>query len=303
MLIFKKLIFALPFFLFSLMFISQASAFLQNPSLILSLDTDVLIRLVVLCLLLLFSGLFFVVFATFSSESSFVMPVALVTSLPMIIFLPNQTGFLIVGGTVFSLVIINFYLKRKLATYLSFQPSSLLAPAVKQTVTLLILVLSLAFYFQASAEIKAHGFKVPPSMIDLVIKLSPQNLGSGTNTGMPQITSEQLLLFEQNPTLLKQYGLDPKILNEIKNINGQKNISANDLLRPMVESQFQTILANFSNILPAFLSLVFFLTLVSLFSLLSIFLPLFLWLIFYLLEKNGFTRYEVETREVKKLVI
>jgi hypothetical protein len=55
--------------------------------------------------------------------------------------------------------------------------------------------------------------------------------------------------------------------------------------------------------IPAVLAVLFYFTLQFIAGFLEMLVPFLLWLIFWILEKTGFTKYVVEQREVKKLVV
>lgn len=78
---------------------------------------------------------------------------------------------------------------------------------------------------------------------------------------------------------------------------------ANDLIKQTVKDQFQNLLKPYLSFIPAILALFLFLTLQSLTSLINLLIYPLLWIIFYILQKTGFVRFEAEMREVKKMVV
>ncbi|MDO8498207.1 MAG: hypothetical protein Q7S44_00215 [bacterium] len=306
MLLFKKLIFALPLLASFVFFSSQLAPFLQNPNSILSLDTSILYSLILLLVSLLTSCFFFTIFITLSQDWRIILPVIFLGSLFPLLFLAPPLNFVLTAGFLLSLVISSLQLQKKLSTYLTFQPTNLLTPSIKQTATFLILISSLAFYLSSNLDLQQHGFKLPPSLLDTALKFMPQQESGnlGTEPTIPSIPPEQLEMLEKNPQLLKQYGLDPSILQTVKSQQGKsQKLSTQDLVRPMIESQVQSFIKPFENYIPLLLTVIFFFTLESFVSLLSIFLSPLLWLLFLTLEKSGFTKFETEMREVKKLVV
>ncbi|MDP2649750.1 MAG: hypothetical protein Q8P10_02805 [bacterium] len=304
MAVLKKLIFILPFFLSYATFVFLVSPFLQNPNQVLSLDLENLKLFIFITISLLASAVFFVTFATMAvSDWMFIVPIALFVSMSAVIFALPLPAFIIGFGSFFSFIVASFSLKKKLANYLSFDASSILVPVIKQISTLLILILSFVFYLNSSFDIQAHGFRPPSSLINIALKFIPaQNLNQNLNSNL-QISPDQIALLEQNPAILKQYGVDPSMLESLKNQKPNTNLSANDLIRPFIENQLRAVVAPYQNFIPIFLTACFFITLLTFSSLLSAFLPLFILIIFYLLETTNLVRYEVETREVNKLVV
>lgn len=316
MLIFKKLVFSLPFLAAFGAFTLQLAPFLQNSNFMLSLDPDTLVQTLLLLIFLLFSGLFFVIFSALAQDIRFILPVALIASLIPFFYLTPPLN-LLLSGSLFLIFVLSFFiLQRKLDNYLTFQAVSLLVPNIRQVITFIIIAASFAFYFSAQQEITANGFKLPSSLLDLT--LNQINVGADQQ-GLDQelnnlssltqeITPQQLQLLKENPDVLRKYGIDPKIVDQLANqeppvLNRSAGVSGNQLLKPMVEQQFQGIIKPYLQFIPAILALLFFFTLQSLASFSSLSLSLMTWLIFLVLEKIGFTKYEIESREVNKLVV
>lgn len=306
MTLFKKLIFAVPFLLLLAWFYLQLNQFLSNPNFFLSLDASLLVPLLLLLLSLILTSFFFILFATLASDKKIVLPVVFLASLLPLVFLPAPSSFILAACFFVSLAGIFFLLQTTLSTYFTFKATSLLSPAIKQIVTLILLASTVAFYFSANTDIQTHGFKLPSSVIDTALKFIPQQeLADTTQTQIPSISADQIKMLEQNPQLLKQYGLDPSILDTVKKAqeNPKAALSPQQVIKPMIESQIQNFITPYQGYIPFILAILFFFTLQSMTSLLLISLPLLVGSTFLILEKMGFTRYETEMREVKKLVV
>lgn len=312
MLVLKKLIFALPFLLSFFFFCSQVSPFLKDSSLAFSFDISVLVQMLSLLIALILAGTFFIIFATLSGSWKYVIPIALLASLFPIPFIAQPFNIILSSGFLLSFGISFFLLENKMNTYLTFSPTSLLIPSIKQLVSLIIIFTSIAFYLFTSVEISTNGFTIPSSIIDLGLN-AVGSTGSNSNTTetselevlQQTISPEQLQALQQNPDLLKQFGLDPKILDQIapQKKPAQKSSQSSNPLKPVVEQQLQAIIHPYLSYIPGALTLFFFITMQSTIFLLAIPLSLVIWLIFWILEKTGFTQYTVEAREVKKLVV
>jgi len=211
-------------------------------------------------------------------------------------------------GIFLSLLLSNFNLDVVLKSYLNFQPSKLLGPPVRRLSGLLILTICIVYFFSTSKIINQNGFQVPDSLIETAIKMAPlpeANIPT-EQMNLPQITGEQLELLKQNPELLRQSGLDPQVLENLT--TSQENIQApvnltNQLIEQTVKDQVQNFIKPYQNFIPAGLAILVFLTLQSFTSMLNLLIYPFLWITFFVLEKTGFVKFEIEQRPVKKMVI
>lgn len=319
MVIIKKLIFTLPFLLSFIAFCIQLNPLLQNSNLIFSLDANVFIDIAILISLLLLYSLFFILFATLAQDRKIILPIIILASLTAPIFLNNQTVILLTVGFLLSFGAIYFFLEKKLTTYLTFEATKLLVPSIKQVSTIIILLTSFSFYLISTTDIKTHGFKLPQGLIDLSLQMTqnmqlPQmdtanNIEAPINLNQVSISPEQIQMLKANPSLLQQFGLDAKMLDELtkpqitQSTKAKTNINPQDLVKPLIEKQIESIIKPYISYIPIFLAVTFFFTLQSLASLFSILLSPLIWLIFLILEKTGFTKFEIETREVKKLAV
>lgn len=212
-------------------------------------------------------------------------------------------------------LLINYFnVKKTLLTYLDFRPNLLFNPHIKQLAGLLIIILSINYYLAVSSQIKLNGFQIPDSLIDAALKFTPQtNLpvqGFKDNklAQLPSLTPEQIELLKQNPELLKQYGVDPSVLNNIPtpqatNQTAQVANQGTKLLKPLLKGQLQKIIDPYLKYLPLLLTLLLFLTLHSFISVGYLILPAIIWMIFYLLEVTKFITFTTETRLVKKMIV
>jgi hypothetical protein len=317
MLLFKKLFFALPFLaLFYWFGFEMKSLISSDYSLLFSLDIKVFISLVMASILLVVSLLCFGIFLTLAQNYKFVLPVILVASISPIIYFTQPTGFYIAAGFLVAFGLSYLYIFKKLQSYLTFQPSSLLNPTIKTLAALIILLLSFAYYLNISEEIKNNGFEIPDSLIETAIKLATPNSGEVQGVQIaqaPTFNQESIDALRANPDLLKQYNLDESALDLVENICLQNQESTDvseskplvpaDIAKNLIKSQFEKIISPYLNFIAPVLALLFFVTFQSLFSFIAIFLSPLILIIFWVLEKTGFVRFEKEMREVKKLVV
>ncbi len=117
-----------------------------------------------------------------------------------------------------------------------------------------------------------------------------------TNASLPK---EQLDLLKANPSALQQFGLNAKNLDSLN----LAKASPTELIKSAISDQINKLLEPYQSFVPAIFSFLFFISFISIISLLSLLISPLLWLIFYLLEQTGFTKYIKEMREVKKLVV
>lgn len=302
----KKLIFA-PFFLFSFYFLLfYSTPILKSYDSIFSLSVDTFYQFIIICALTLICSFFFVLFSCSAQDWKFVLPV--ITISVALIFLNLGLdkslipGFFILATT----LLIYKSLDSKLKSYLNFEPISLFSPSIRQFSSLLILMLSIIFFLNVNTKIQTKGFEIPDSLIDASIKLVPSsNLPSQAQdlTKQLSIPKEQIDMLKQNPTLLKQYGLDPSMLDSLSEPSKGVNNFSQNLIKKTLKDQFASLIKPFLAVIPAILAVVFFITLQSLMSFLGLLTFPLVWISFLVLEKTGFIKFTEEMRPVKKMVI
>ena len=321
MIIFKKLIFVIPFLIFLAWFYFQLNFFFKDVYLIFGLNITTLYQLAYLAITLGLASLFFIIFCALANDWKFILPVSILGSLLPIAIFTAPSSLIIFIGSFLSLTCTYLLLSNKLKTYLTYSANTLLTPSVKTLAGFLILTSSLAFYFSAQAEIKTNGFKIPDSLIDTALKFATPQIPDvkGESIAQVSLTPEQIELLKQNPDLLRNQGIDPAILDSLpvsnssesslggqqKTIPGSNAIkkSSNDLVKNLIQSQIQNLLKPYLNLIPVFLAAMFFITLHSFHSLLAILYPILITLTFWIFEKTGFIHFEKEMREVKKIVV
>ncbi len=173
MVIFKKLIFAFPFLIAFIGSCLTLKSFLVEPTLILGISQPALQQMVLFCTCIILTGLFFILFATLAQEWKFVFAIIPATTITSILFLPSSSNFIFAVLCFLAFGLLYLLLQSKLNAYLTFNPNTLLAPSITQTVTLLLFVSSVVFYVVVSESIKQQGFKIPSSLIDSVIQFIP----------------------------------------------------------------------------------------------------------------------------------
>lgn len=298
----KKLIFALPFLIFLSLFYLSLLPFLKDPSSVVSINLGVFVRSITLLLYLILAGISYALLIGMSQSYKLVLPVILLA-----LILPLVLGFdhilpLVLGGLA-SLLVGFLIISKSLKSYLNFSPSQIFSSGIKNYVRLMILGLSISYFLVMSAQIEKNGFKIPDSVMDPIIAAftanSPASEISSAKSPFPGLSSEQTALLKQNPSLLKQYGLDPKILDNLP----EEGSKSTDLIKATVNSQINNLITPYLKFMPIVLALLMFLSLTSVSSIIFIFVPPLLTLIFYILEKSQFIRFEKEMRETKKLVV
>lgn len=307
MVILKKLTFA-PLFLVSfLTLIYLINPLFKSYDFIFSLALSTLIVLVNISLLISLSSLLFIVLATIAQDWRISMPLSIIGSAVPFIFLDSSLAFVFATGIFLSLLLSNLNLDVALKSYLNFQPSSLLGPPIRHLSGLLILAICIVYFFSASKIIAQNGFQIPDSLIDTTLQLTTSSLPNiqTEQASLPQITPEQLDLLRKNPELLRQSGLDPKILESLT--NPQKNQPpanlANNLIKQTVKDQIQNFIKPYISFVPVGLAILLFLTLQFFTSITNLFIYPLLWLLFLILEKTNFIKFETEQRTVRKMVV
>lgn len=315
MIILKKLIFALPFLLFLIPLYQNLSFLLSDTANILfNIDLQFLYLLLALTAFFLVTSFFFVVFAALAQDLRLVIPVIFIGSTLSLLFLSLPFSLIIALGFLISFFLINLNVNKKMTSYLTFQPDRLLNPAVNQIFILMLLVSTLVLYFRLDLKIKTEGFEIPDSFIETGLNLSGQNLQGqlSAQQSMPDlaITPQQLELLKQNPEMLSQYGLNPEMLDQLTSTGGKLSKTSDALTQQYLEQtksqikkQLEELMKPYIPYIPLSITSSFFLTLVSILFFLSPLIHLAIWLTFLILEKTGFVKFEVEMREVKKLVV
>lgn len=305
--IMKKLTFAPLFLMVFFILIYQINLIFKSYDFIFSFSLETLIQLTILAGLILFSSLSFILFGSLAYDWKLILPVGLLASIFPLILVNTIVGLVLTVGTLTSFFLSYLMEEASLKSYLSFKPAAVLGPPTRFLSTLLVLTFSFTFFLAINKTIQADGFQIPDSLIDTAINLtsSSQSSPQTQTKALPKLTSQQIELLKQNPDLLKQYGLDPKILDSLDQSNQPKAPPklANDTIKQAVKDQLQSLIEPYLAFVPAILAVLFFITLQSIVSILTILIyPLF-WLTFYILEKSGFIKFTTEMRPVKKLVI
>lgn len=305
--IIKKLTFA-PLFLLSFAFlIYQLNPLFASTDIIFSLSVNTLIQLVILSGSILITSLFFALFVSLSQNWKIILPVAILASILPVILIGQNLGLILTIGTIISLILSFLTLDSSLKSYLTFQPTSILGPSIRNLSTLLVITISLAYFLSINKVISEQGFQIPDALIDTAINLAGSQTTNTQETStptLPQISKEQIELLKKNPDLLKQYGLDPKILDTYNQPqNTQKSNPSTDLIKQTVKNQLDNIIKPYKSFIPAILALLLFITLTSIVSFLTLLIYPILWLIFYTFEKSEFLKFITEMRPVKKMVV
>lgn len=310
--IIKKLLFSLPFLLSFLAFLLNFKPFLKNPTLLLELNSNVIFQSIYLVIFLLLANLFLAILITLAPNWKICLPVFGLGALSSFFILPPLWGFLLAPALLLAFSLNYYLLGKKLAGYLSFQPIPLLSPFIKQTTILILLVITIIFYLAVDIKIKEDGFTVPDSLIETSMKMIPKETSFNVfsqenqeplNLADFNITPQQIEELKKNPEVLKQYGLDPALLDELTNPQANNESPSPNLIRTMVKSQLQSFIKPYQGYIPIILAALFFLSLSWISSLLMIIVNILLIVIFWALKIAGFTNYQTETREVQKLII
>lgn len=310
----KKLAFSIPFLACFYWFNFSLSPYFKDIYLAFSWDPKALAQLPLVILFLCLADLFFILFISFCNDWKLILPASIAASIAPLIFLPAPLGLMIAVGTFLSFLLITYFTLKKLKNYVNFDPINLFNPYVKNLTALLILFISIAFFFQAKGEIKTKGFEIPDSFIDTAINLSgtaePQVKGIKIAQG-PAITKEQIELLRKYPDLLKQYGitaaqldeLEKQTPNSIKTVISLPGSNEPTSIKSLVKDQLQKSLKPYFSFIPIILGVLFFVQLESAAWFILIFSPLLITLVFLILEKSGFVKFTTEMRPVKKMVL
>lgn len=259
-----------PFFLVVLaLLIYQFKPLLTSYETVFSLSWNALMQLIILAVLILSASLMFSLFAFLAEDWRLILAVVAVASLIPLLLVTLPLGLILAVGILTSLLLTYLTLENKLKNYLTFEPNSLLGPAIRHLATLLVIVICLSYFLSINKLIQQEGFQIPDSLIDTALKIAvpPQT----ETTDQPE------------------QAVQPQLTQ--------------DLIKQTVKDQLQTLLKPYLGFIPAALAVILFLTLQSLTSILNLLIHPLLWLTFYILEKTGFVKFTEEMRPVKKIVI
>lgn len=307
MLILKKLILA-PFFLISFaLLLYTFSPILKSYDFIFSFSLTTLIQLIIIASFFCLTSLTFILFATISLGWKIVTPVGLFAAVLPMFFLNPAQGLVLAVGSLAVFTLTFAILENKLKTYLTFETSSLFGPSIRSLSSFLIVIFSFAYFLSSNQMIQKSGFEIPDSLIDTALQFTqPKTDEQESSVSQLSIPQEQLELLKKNPDLLKQSGLDPKILDTLnqpqKALKTPQDLT-NNLVKAAIKDQFQNLIKPYITFIPIILALMLFFTLQSTTSLLSLIIYPLLWIIFFILEKSRFISFTTEMRPVKKMVI
>jgi|SRR3989344_1620510 len=297
----KKLIFA-PIFLISFSFLLfQLKSNLGSYDIIFSLSIDTFKSLLIFSSLICLSSFLFCIFAGLAGDLKIVLPINLLASILPPLIIDPSLGLIISFGTFIILALTFFTLSKKLKSYINFEPAALFGPSIRSLVGLLILVFSIGYFMSINKVIAEKGFQIPESLIDSVLKFTPTD-NSSENASLSSLSSDQIALLKQNPALLKQSGLDPKILDSLTPGKSAK-ATGQDIVKQTLQAQVQTMIKPYINFVPAGLAVFFFIILQSLTSLIGLLIYPLLWITFFILEKTGYIKFTEEQRTVRKILV
>lgn len=297
MVMFKKLIFAPIFLAVFTILIYQLAPLLKSYDLVFSLSLNMTIKLIGIAALVAASSFLFTLFASLASDWKISLAVGVVAAIIPFILIPSSFALIFAVGIFISLLLTNLSLDTTLKTYINFQPSAILGPSIRHLSTLLIVSFCLIYFFSVTKIIAQDSFQLPDSLIDTALKMAPLPT---EQTQLPSISPDQIAMLKKNPDLLRQSGLDPEILDSL---NQPTQGITNDLVKQTVKDQIENFIKPFINFIPGLLTILLFFTLQSLTSILNLLIYPLLWLIFFIMEKTGFVKFEIEQRQVKKLVV
>lgn len=277
-----------------------------------------------LSLPLLLTSLSYCLYVTFSQDFKYAFFGAILASLTPFIFLDNNLAIVVAVGLLISFTLGFFNLQTELKSYTNFQPTKLLKSPIRLLSTFILLALTFGYFLSTNSTIKTQGFKIPDSIMDFAIDASLKSQGVPVKgvkylAQGPTLTEEQLKLLKQNPQVLKQFGLDPKDLDQFvpddstaakspnkNSVQVMPNISGanlKDIVKAQMSDAVDSMIKPYLFAIPFLLAVLFYSLASFTLWLFSLFLSPILMLIFSILEKTGFIKYEKEMREVKKIVI
>jgi hypothetical protein len=277
-----------------------------------------------LSLPLMFIGLTYCLFVTFTQDFKYAIGGAIIAGLTPFLFLNTNLSIVISAGLLISFILAFFNLQSELRSYTNFQSAKLLKSPIKLLNTFILLTLTFGYFLNANSIIQTQGFKIPDSLMDWAIDLSLKGQGIPVKgvkylAQIPTLSQEQINLLKQNPDILKQYGLDPDVdeLVPAENTTSAKSSNKNaiqvipslpgtnlkDIIKAQMSTALDAMIKPYLFAIPMILAVLFYSLAGFTLWFFSLFLSPILTIIFSILEKTGFVKYEKEMREVKKIII
>ena len=291
----KKLTFAPLFLIVFTILIYQLSSVFKSYDFIFSLSFNTLLQLITVCIFISLSGFLFILFNILAFDWKFILPIGIAASLTPLLFFDQITGLFFGVGIFVSLLISYFSLESTMKSYLNFQPITLFGPLIRHLTGILILTIALIYFLVINKVVVQKGFELPDSFIDTALKFSPIEQANS----LPALPQEQVEMLRKNPQLLKQSGIDPKILDSL----GAPAQATNNFIKQTLKSQIQGLIKPYLGYIPFILAMLLFLTLQSLTSLINLLIYPLLWFTFFILEKSGFIKFTTEMRPIKKMIV
>lgn len=308
---FKKLIFAVPFLLSMSLFYQQTDLILKDLSILFSLDLNLLYQLIYFSVIISAASYFFIIFVSLAQDFRIVLPVGLAGALMSLLFIIPPLSFYLTLGVGVSLGTSYILLFNKLTKDpTSFKVSDHIVKSAGGLITLLVLVVTLMVYIDATQSSNQMVQKLINSLVSTSTQfVKSQSLQTGNvqaaTTTSTSLTPEQLNLLKQNPGLLKQYGIDPALLNQLE--AGGGNVTpqslAIDAAVPAITKQVEDLIKPYSQFIPFLIAFIFFLNFQFFTSIAALLISPLAYLLFYIMEKTEFIKFEKSTREVKKLAM
>ncbi|MFA5932558.1 MAG: hypothetical protein WCV81_05105 [Microgenomates group bacterium] len=309
----KKLIFAIPFLLSIVVFYIQAEPIVKDPTLLFSFDFNLLLQLIYFAVSITATSYFFITFASLTSDWKIVAPISFIGSSLVLLFIqPPEAYYLGIGLFLTFCAIFAQLLNKLTKDPTSFHTSDHINKPAKQLVTIIVLITSVIVYLSVTTSSQQMVSKMIDSVVNLSTdfvknqQLTPQS-EDNTQTSLPSLSSDQIALLKQNPDLLKQYGLDPSILNQLDTTNKKTPVTAQSIAaeaaKPMITQQITDMIQPCLPFMPFIIAFIFYLNFQFFTSITTLVLSPLIYLLFYILEKIGFIKFEITTRQVKKLVV
>src|SRR3989344_2625540 len=301
--VFKRLLFA-PIFLITLFFFFYFfNLYIKSETYPLATNPQMLFQFALLSGLALLSSLFFILFAILTQDWKLAVPVfALIDTVPLLFGL-NPLNYLLAGGC-FTLHCISYFLvDREIEQAVDFKPEALLSPPVKKLASFLIILISIGYFLTTNIRIQEKGFQIPDTLADTVLKMAPIPQATDINTSINQYsleelspTKDQVRELKNNPELLKQFGLEPEMLDQIK-------VKQMKQPKRLINEQIQKLIDPYIQYISLILALIFYASLQFILNILSFLVSPLITLIFILLEKFKVISYVITTKEVRKMKI
>lgn len=293
----KVIFFSLLVVLSTYFFALNLRDLLLNPSFMVSLNMDAYYPLIKVTLSFYLLSCAFALLVTLSPAVYSKLVTFLIASSSFYLVFDRFNASIYALALFVIFLVVTWEIRNQLKSYFNFNPRIIFSSSLHLQSTLLVVFVSVAFFFRFSFFIDKNGFHIPPQLIDQVTNSTVGNLLSQFNITDMQEASKK--------SDLAKIGLNN---NDLKNL--QKQVENEDLKKQVAQNLNQQLTKNINDALEPYIkyiplatSVILFISFQTIIGLSFFLVPLILSFLFFGLEKTKIIHFQTQTQEVKRLVL